>query len=75
MEESPKQSSGSNGVVERAVQEVEGQIRALLIAMEAREGEEMKPTEPRRTLQEAKLAPKGTLSSHGGAGAARRPQP
>ena len=46
VEESPKQSSGSNGVVERAVQEVEGQMRALLLAVEARLGEEIKPTEP-----------------------------
>ena len=50
VEESPKQSSGSNGVVERAVQEVEGQMRALLIAVETRLGEEMKPTEPLRSL-------------------------
>ena len=34
VEQSPKQSSGSNGVVERAVQQVEGQMRALLIAVE-----------------------------------------
>ena len=46
VEESPKQSSGSIGVVERAVQEVEGQMRALLLAVETRLGEEMKPTEP-----------------------------
>jgi hypothetical protein len=38
VEESPKQSSGSNGVVERAVQEVEGQMRAILIAVEQRIG-------------------------------------
>ena len=46
VEESPKQSSGSNGVVERAVQEVEGQMRALLLAVEGRLGQEMKPTAP-----------------------------
>ena len=31
VEESPKKSSGSNGVVERAVQEVEGALRAGLL--------------------------------------------
>ena len=46
VEQSPKQSSGSSGVVERAVQQVEGQMRALLIAVEDRLGEEIKPTEP-----------------------------
>ena len=32
-EESPKQSSGSNGVVERGVQEVEGEIRAIFLGL------------------------------------------
>ena len=31
LEESPKYSSGSNGVAERGVQEIEGKIRALYI--------------------------------------------
>ena len=44
MDESHKQSSGSNGVVERAVQEVEGQMRALPLAVETRPRQEKKPT-------------------------------
>ena len=36
LEESPKQSSGSNGVVERAAQEVEGGIRSLFLGLEER---------------------------------------
>ena len=39
------------------------------------ESTEMKPAEPKRALQEAKLAPKGTLSGQWGALAARVPQP
>ena len=46
VEESPKQSSGSNGVAERAVQEVEGQMRVILLALEENLGEEVKPNEP-----------------------------
>ena len=46
IEESTKQSRGGNGVVERAVQEVEGQMRALLLAIEEKIKEEMTPTEP-----------------------------
>ena len=38
VEESPVGSSGSNGVVERTVQAVEGQIRVILLALEARLG-------------------------------------
>jgi hypothetical protein len=38
IEESPVQSSGSNGVVERAVQGVEGQVRVLKLALEERIG-------------------------------------
>merc|ERR1712048_180942 len=34
VEESPKKSSGSNGVVERAVQEVEGALRAAHLALQ-----------------------------------------
>ena len=36
IEESPVQSSGSNGVVERGVQEIEGGIRALLLGLQER---------------------------------------
>ena len=45
-EESPKYSKGSNGVVERAVQEVEGQMRAIVLAFEERVGEQVDPREP-----------------------------
>jgi hypothetical protein len=38
VEDSPKRSSGSNGVVERAVQEVEGSIRAGFLALQHRVG-------------------------------------
>ena len=38
IEESPVKSSGSNGVVERGVQEIEGGIRAILLGLEARIG-------------------------------------
>jgi hypothetical protein len=38
VEESPVASSGSNGIVERAVQTVEGQIRVLKLALEERLG-------------------------------------
>ena len=41
MEESPVQSSGSNGVVERAVQEVEGEARALYLGFQERLGGEV----------------------------------
>jgi len=37
-ENSPVRSSGSNGVVERGVQEIEGQIRTLLLGFESRIG-------------------------------------
>ena len=40
-EESPKKSSGSNGVVERGVQEIEGRIRALYIGLEDHLGREI----------------------------------
>ena len=42
VEESPRESSGSNGVVERAVQSVEGHIRVVLLALEDRIGREWK---------------------------------
>ena len=43
VEESPVGSSGSNGVVERAVQSVEGQIRVILLALEERIGRQLDP--------------------------------
>ena len=45
MEESPVGSSGSNGVVERAVQGTEGQIRVILVALEERIGRQVDPEE------------------------------
>eukprot|EP00973_Karenia_brevis_P031766 4383671-Karenia_brevis.AAC.1 len=41
VEEAPKKVKGSNGVVERAVQEMEGRIRAILLSMEERLGKEI----------------------------------
>ena len=38
MEESPVKSSGSNGVVERGVQGVEGHITAIFLALQGRMG-------------------------------------
>ena len=38
LEESPKKSSGSNGIVERAVKEIEGNMRALYLGLEERIG-------------------------------------
>ena len=38
VEEAPKQSKGSNGIVERAAQEIEGGIRALFLGLEERLG-------------------------------------
>ena len=46
LEESPVKSSGSNGVVERGIQGVEGQIRALLLALEARTAVKINPRMP-----------------------------
>ena len=46
VEESPVGSSGSNGVVERTVLAVEGQIRVILLALEARLGATVAATEP-----------------------------
>ena len=40
-EESPVQSSGSNGVVERGVLEIEGTIRAILLSLEERLGKKV----------------------------------
>ena len=38
IEEAPKRSGGSNGVAERAVQEVEGQIRVLFFGLAGKVG-------------------------------------
>ena len=46
VEERPVGSSGSNGVVERTVQAVEGQIRVILLALELRSGATVAATEP-----------------------------
>ena len=46
VEESPAKSSGSNGRVERGIQGLEWQLRALLIALEARLGKEISAKEP-----------------------------
>ena len=45
-EESPVKSSGSNGRAERAVQALEGQIRILLLSLEARVGQSIDAKEP-----------------------------
>ena len=42
VELSPVKSSGSNGIVEKSIQELEGQLRATLLALEARVGRELK---------------------------------
>ena len=41
LEESPVKSSGSNGMVERGVQGIEGQLRALWLAFQDRMGEKL----------------------------------
>ena len=46
LEESPVKSSGSNGRAERAVQALEGQIRVLLLSLEARVGQKVDAREP-----------------------------
>eukprot|EP00973_Karenia_brevis_P001043 142793-Karenia_brevis.AAC.1 len=38
IEEAPKKVKGSNGIVERAVQELEGHVRAFLLSLEERLG-------------------------------------
>ena len=45
-EESPARSSGSSGRAERAVQSLEGQIRALLLSLESHLGFEIDAGEP-----------------------------
>ena len=46
LEESPVGSSGSNGVVERGVQGLEGQLRVLVLGLEARLGVPVDPKWP-----------------------------
>ena len=46
LEESPVKSSGSNGVAERGIQGVEGQIRAQLLALEERTNMKIDPKMP-----------------------------
>jgi len=46
VELSPVKSSGSNGIVEKSIQEIEGQLRATLLALEARVGRELNAKEP-----------------------------
>ncbi len=45
VEMSPLKSSGSNGMVEKCIQEIEGQSRALLLAFESRIGREISAKE------------------------------
>ena len=42
VEETPVGSSGNSGVVEKAVQSIEGQIRVMKLALEDRIGQEIK---------------------------------
>ena len=46
IEEAPKSSSGSNGACERAVQTIEGQMRAMKVALEDRWGLHIDPAHP-----------------------------
>ena len=46
MEESPVEDSHSNGFIERAIQEVQGQIRATKSALEARLGQKITSSHP-----------------------------
>ena len=46
MEESPVEDSRSNGFIERAVQEVQGQIRVMKSALEGRYSTEVLPDHP-----------------------------
>eukprot|EP00973_Karenia_brevis_P028058 3863671-Karenia_brevis.AAC.1 len=41
VEEALKKVKGSNGIVERAVQEIEGRIRAILLSLEERLGRDI----------------------------------
>ncbi len=55
LEESPVGSSGSNGVVERGVQSLEGQVRVLLLALERRLGFRVEATWPIVTFRSMRL--------------------
>ena len=46
LENSPVEESQSNGVVEKAIQEVEGMVRTLKSALEERIGHKIKPESP-----------------------------
>ena len=46
LEESPVKSSGSNGKIERGIQGLEGQLRAMLLGLERRLGRELNAKEP-----------------------------
>ena len=50
LEEARVKSSGSNGIVERGIQGVEGQIRALLLALEERTAVKINPQTPIVTI-------------------------
>eukprot|EP00973_Karenia_brevis_P021422 2944196-Karenia_brevis.AAC.1 len=41
VEEAPRKVKGNNGIVERAVQEIEGRIRAILLSLEETLGKEI----------------------------------
>eukprot|EP00973_Karenia_brevis_P013000 1764615-Karenia_brevis.AAC.1 len=41
VEEAPKKVKGSNGIVERAVQEIERRIRSILLSLEERLGRDV----------------------------------
>eukprot|EP00973_Karenia_brevis_P064349 8941383-Karenia_brevis.AAC.1 len=41
IEEAPKKVKGSNGIVDRAVQEMEGRIRSFLLSSEERMGRDI----------------------------------
>eukprot|EP00973_Karenia_brevis_P085715 11890750-Karenia_brevis.AAC.1 len=45
VEEAPKKAKGSNCIVERAAQEIEGRIRSILLSLEERLGREVDPQE------------------------------
>eukprot|EP00973_Karenia_brevis_P008515 1151101-Karenia_brevis.AAC.1 len=45
VEEAPRKVKGSNGIVERAVQEIEGRIRAILLSLEERMKKEIEAKE------------------------------
>ena len=61
-EESPVEDSRSNGYIERAIQEVQGQIRTIKSAVEGRYKEEMAPDHPAIPWMVTHAA--GTLNRH-----------